>query len=127
MPSMKPQHTGFSRLLHSTRYSLQGLLAGWRHEAALRLELVLLVVLFPISFWLADTMMQWMMLMMSALFVISVELLNSAIEAVVDRIGLEKNELSGRAKDFGSAAVLTASLMAATVWGGLFLMRFGVL
>ncbi|MCM2129803.1 diacylglycerol kinase [Larsenimonas rhizosphaerae] len=122
---MKPQHTGFGRLLHSTRYSLQGLAAGWRHEAALRLELVLLAVLFPLSFWIGRTPTEWMLLMASALFVISVELLNSAIETVVDRIGLEKHELSGRAKDLGSAAVLTSSLLAGLVWGGLLLVRLG--
>ncbi|WP_106476078.1 diacylglycerol kinase [Phytohalomonas tamaricis] len=124
---MKPGHTGFVRLIHSTRYSWQGFLAGWRHEAAFRLEIVLAVVLFPISFWLGRSFVEWLLLVGSALIVLAVELVNSAIESIVDRIGSEHHELSGRAKDMGSAAVLMSAFFAGLVWGGLLLQRLGVI
>ncbi|ANF59765.1 diacylglycerol kinase [Halotalea alkalilenta] len=122
---MKSANTGFTRLLHSTRYSWYGLRSGWRFEEAFRLEVVLLVVLFPATFWLARSFTDWLLLVGSALLVLIVELLNSAIEAVVDRVGSEYHELSGRAKDLGSAAVLISALFAALVWGGLLLVRLG--
>lgn len=123
---MKPAHTGFKRLLYSTRYSLKGLAAAWRFEAAFRQELAVTALLLPVTFWLGRDLVEWLLLMGSALMVMAVELLNSAVESVVDRIGVEHHELSGRAKDLGSAAVFLSVLFAFLVWGGLFLERLGV-
>ncbi|RKQ96907.1 diacylglycerol kinase [Kushneria sinocarnis] len=123
---MKPGHSGFRRLLYSTRYSLKGLGAAWRNEAAFRQELVLALVLLPTTFWLGRSLLEWLLLLGSALLVMIVELLNSAIEAIVDRIGVEHHVLSGRAKDLGSAAVFLAVLFAFLVWGGLLLSRLGL-
>ncbi|TVM05229.1 MAG: diacylglycerol kinase [Halomonas sp.] len=114
---MKPSQTGLKHLVHSTRYSLKGLRAAFRHEAAFRQEVVLSVVLLPLAWWIADDPISWLMLMGSCLLVLITELLNSAVESVVDRIGPEKHELSGRAKDIGSAAVMLALLLAGLCWG----------
>lgn len=113
---MKPGHTGWRHLVHSTRYSIQGLKAAWRHEAAFRQELVLFLLLLPLAGWLGDGPVEWVLLLGSGLVVLAVELLNSAIESVVDRIGPEHHELSGRAKDLGSAAVMMALLLAGLTW-----------
>lgn len=120
---MKPAHTGFKRLFHSTRYSFKGLSAAWRNEAAFRQELILTVLLLPTTFWLGQTLMEWLLLMGSAVLVMAVELLNSAVETVVDRIGVEHHELSGRAKDLGSAAVFISVMFAFLVWGSLLFAR----
>lgn len=114
---MKPSHTGLKHLLHSTRYSLKGLQAAFRHEAAFRQEVVLSVLLLPLAWWIADDPLSWLILIGSCLVVLITELLNSAVESVVDRIGTEKHELSGRAKDIGSAAVMLALLLAGLCWG----------
>ncbi|OHV07674.1 diacylglycerol kinase [Kushneria phosphatilytica] len=123
---MKPGHSGFRRLLYSTRYSLKGLGAAWRNEAAFRQELILTLVLLPTTFWLGRSLLEWLLLLGSALLGMIVELLNSAIEAIVDRIGVEHHVLSGRAKDLGSAAVFLSVLFAFLVWGSLLLSRLGV-
>lgn len=114
---MKPGRTGISRLLHAARYSLQGLAAAFRNEAAFRQELLLVAALFAASFWLARDLQQWLLLVLPLFVLLVVELLNSAIEAAVDRMGDTPHELSGRAKDMGSAAVLLSLLMIATAWG----------
>lgn len=108
--------TGLKRLILATGYSRDGLLAAWRHEAAFRQELLLLVVLGPLGLWLGTGGVEKALLVGSLLLVLIVELLNSAIEAVVDRTGAERHELSGRAKDLGSAAVLISLLLVALVW-----------
>ncbi|MFM1989589.1 MAG: hypothetical protein RJA99_2546 [Pseudomonadota bacterium] len=108
---------GFGRLLGATRYSIGGLRAAWRHEAAFRQELAACAVLVPIALWLPVAPLAKLALVASLLLVLIVELLNSALEAVVDRIGVERHELSGRAKDLGSAAVLFALLLVAATWG----------
>ncbi|MFC0337940.1 diacylglycerol kinase (ATP) [Kushneria avicenniae] len=120
---MKPAHTGIKRLFHSTRYSWKGLTAAWHNEAAFRQELIVTVLLLPATFWLGQSLMQWLLLMGSAVLVMAVELLNSAVETVVDRIGVEHHELSGRAKDLGSAAVFLCVLFAFLVWGSLLVAR----
>lgn len=117
---------GIRRLLAATGYSLAGLRAAWRHEAAFRQEVVLALVLAPLAFWLGETSLQRLLLLGSCLLVLIVELLNSAIEAVVDRIGPELHELSGRAKDLGSAAVFLSLLLAAAAWAVVALERFAV-
>ncbi len=121
---MKPGKTGLRRLVNATGYSCKGLRASWQHEAAFRQELLLTVVLVAASFWLAQSVLQWLALITPLLLLLIVELLNSAIEAVVDRIGDEHHELAGRAKDMGSAAVLLCLLLVALVWGALCYERF---
>ncbi|MGE4534901.1 MULTISPECIES: diacylglycerol kinase [Halomonas] len=114
---MKPGHTGWQHLVHSTRYSLKGFRAAWRHEAAFRQELALCGLLLPLAWWVGDGPVEWILLIGSCLVVLAVELLNSAIESVVDRIGTEHHELSGRAKDLGSAAVMVTLILAGLTWG----------
>lgn len=105
-----------ARLVHATHYSLQGLRAAFRHEAAFRQECILSLVLIPAGLWLGRTGAERALLVGSILLVIIVELLNSGLEAVVDRFGGEQHELSGRAKDVGSAAVFIALLNVVVVW-----------
>ena len=114
---MKPGHTGLTHLVHSTRYSLKGLKAAFRNEAAFRQEVVITALLLPLAWWIGDSIISWLLLVSSLFFVLIVELLNSAIENVVDRIGTEHHELSGRAKDIGSAAVMLSLIMAGLTWG----------
>ena len=114
---MKPTPVnGFVRLFNATRYSLQGLHAAFRHEQAFRLEVYVLVVIVPLTFFLTEVTFERGLLIASWLLVMLTELLNSAIEAVVDRFGGAQHELSGRAKDIGSAAVMLALLIAAIIW-----------
>ena len=113
---MKPAKTGVSRLIDATRYSGKGLRACWRHEAAFRQELLLFLVLLPCSVVVAKTPVQWLLLVMPLLILLIVELMNSAIENVVDRIGDDFHELSGRAKDMGSAAVFICLVMTGLSW-----------
>jgi diacylglycerol kinase (ATP) len=113
----KRQRTGWRRLWAATGYSIRGLRSAWMNETAFRQELLLVLVLSPLAFWLGTTQTQRALLILSLLLILITELLNSAIEAVVDRIGTEYNELSGRAKNLGSAAVLVALVAAAAVWG----------
>jgi len=121
---MKPGHTGITHLIHSTRYSIKGLKAAFQHEAAFRQELFLCLLLIPASFWLGQTTVERLLLIGSCMLVLIVELVNSAIEAVVDRIGPELHELSGRAKDIGSAAVFIALAFTGIVWLSLTYDRF---
>ncbi|WP_419633147.1 diacylglycerol kinase, partial [Thiolapillus sp.] len=97
-------------------FSLAGFRAVWRHEEAFRLEILLFVITTPLAVWLTESGVERLLLIGSIVLVLIVELLNSAVEAVVDRIGLEQHELSGRAKDIGSAAVTTALAWAAATW-----------
>lgn len=113
---MKPGKTGFSRIVHATGYSIQGLKAAWRNEAAFRQECVLLIIAALIAAFLPVSTIEKILLVGSVSLVVIVELLNSAIEAVVDRVGSEWHELSGRAKDIGSAAVFITLLLAAFTW-----------
>ncbi len=121
---MKPAHTGWRHLIHSTRYSLKGLRAAWLHESAFRQELILCVLLLPLAWWIGQGPVEWILLVGSCLLVLVVELLNSAIENVVDRIGPEHHELSGRAKDIGSAAVMMALFLSGLTWALLAWQKF---
>ncbi|MEJ2307977.1 MAG: diacylglycerol kinase [Gammaproteobacteria bacterium] len=114
---MKPGDTGIKRLFKASGYSARGFAACFRHEAAFRQEIAVSLVLIPLGLWLGQTGVERALLVGSWLLVLIVELLNSAIEAVVDRIGPESHELSGRAKDIGSATVLLAILVAMLTWG----------
>ncbi len=121
---MAGDRIGLRRLPRACVYSLQGLRAAWRYEAAFRQELLLTAILLPIACWLARNALEFALLVATLLLILAVELLNSGIEAVVDRLGAERHELSGRAKDLGSAAVLVSILLAATVWGAVAFSRF---
>jgi diacylglycerol kinase (ATP) len=107
--------TGLNRIWHAFGYSLEGLKAGWS-EKAFRQEAILSVVLIPTAFCLGRTWVETALLAGTALLVCITELLNSAVEAAIDRIGLERHELSKRAKDMGSAAVLLSLLLCGGVW-----------
>ncbi|HZJ94677.1 MAG TPA: diacylglycerol kinase [Thiopseudomonas sp.] len=113
---MKPGAKGIRRLIHAGRYSWQGLKAAWKSEAAIRQEVLALVVLLPIALLVPVSAAEKALLTFSAILLLVVELINSAIEAVVDRLGTEYHELSGKAKDIGSAAVLVTLLAAVIVW-----------
>jgi len=113
-PGVKP--TGLSRLLKAFGNTGKGLMGCWREEAAFRQECVLAVILIPAGIWLGHTGVERAMLVAPILLVLVVELLNSAIEATIDRIGAERHALSGLAKDLGSAAVFLAFLMLGISW-----------
>jgi diacylglycerol kinase (ATP) len=113
---VKPGKGGLARLVDATSYSVKGIGACWRNEAAFRQEVLLVAFLLPLSFWVAASVEQWLLLILPLLLLLIVELLNSAVENIVDRIGHDFNELSGRAKDMGSAAVLISLLMTGLAW-----------
>ena len=115
--------TGLSRVWHAGLYSWAGLRAGWR-ETAFRQEAILAIVLVPLSFWLGRSWVEVALLAGAVLLVLIVELLNTGIEAVVDRIGPEWHALSKRAKDMGSAAVLLSLLLAGGIWLAALYTRF---
>ena len=114
---MKPKNKGLIRLLYATRYSFQGLRALWRHEAAFRQELMLSVLLTPVIIMADVTPAERALLVLSLLLILITEILNTAVEVVIDRIGHEDHALSGRAKDMGSAAVMLSLIGAAITWG----------
>lgn len=123
-PINKPGHRGISHVFNAMLYSFKGLKAACRYEEAFRLELLACVVMLPLALWLGQNGMERAMLVGSLLLVLIVELLNSAVETVVDRIGTEYHVLSGRAKDIGSAAVFMALVNVAIIWGFLLYERF---
>ncbi|CPR14517.1 diacylglycerol kinase [Brenneria goodwinii] len=116
--------SGLTRIIKATGYSLQGLKQVWRHEAAFRQETLLAIVGSIIACLLSITLVEKLLLIGAVVLIMLFELVNSAIEAVVDRVGLERHELSGRAKDIGSAAVFVAILLAAVVWGSILWQHF---
>ncbi|HEV3007797.1 MAG TPA: diacylglycerol kinase [Burkholderiales bacterium] len=103
-------------MLNATRYSLAGLAAAARHEDAFRVELIFVVLLTPLALWLGHTGVERALLIASLILVLIVELLNSAVEATVDRISFENHRLAKRAKDIGSAAVMLSLVNAGVVW-----------
>ncbi|HBO39277.1 MAG TPA: diacylglycerol kinase [Pasteurellaceae bacterium] len=107
---------GLTHLIKSTRYSLKGLKTTIKNETAFRHELMLGIILIPLAFYLGENKYEIILMIVSYLLILIVELLNSSIESVVDRIGLEHHELSGRAKDQGSAAVFIALVNCALIW-----------
>lgn len=115
---------GLVRLWHALRHSLAGLRAGWA-EQAFRLEAVLAVLLLPLAFWLGRSWVEVAVLAGSVVAVLVVELLNTAVEAAIDRVGPQWHLLSKRAKDLGSAAVLLALLFCGAVWVAALVARFG--
>ena len=107
---------GLRRLVLATGYSWKGLRAGWKNEEAFRQEVILACVLIPLAIWLDLGLIQTILLITSVLLILIVEILNSAIEAVVDLVTPEKHTLAGRAKDMGSAAVMLSLVNAAVTW-----------
>ena len=108
---------GPGRMFKATVWSLQGLRAAWLHESSFRLEVYLFVVLAPLALWLGDDGIERALLIGAMVLVLSAELLNSAIEAVIERYGPEHHELAGRAKDMGSAAVFVLMMNVLLTWG----------
>ena len=106
-----------ARVLKAAQWSWQGLRAAWRHESSFRLEVYLLVVLAPLALWLGANGVERALLLGSLLLVLAAELLNSAVEAVIERYGAEYHELAGRAKDMGSAAVFVLMMNVLLCWG----------
>ena len=108
---------GPRRILLATKWSLQGLRSAWMYESSFRLEVYLMVLLTPLGLWLGQSGIERVLLVGSGLLVLSIELLNSAIEAVIERYGPEHHELAGRAKDMGSAAVFVLMGNVVLTWG----------
>lgn len=123
---MKPNGlSGVARLIAAVHNSISGFRDAWTREAAFRQEVLLFIPAVPLSFWIAEGLGQIALLLGSLLFLILVEILNSALEAVVDRVGPERHELSRIAKDLGSAAVMLATLFPLAVWITLALNKIG--
>ena len=110
-------NTGLTRIIKAGQYSWQGLSAAYKHEEAFRQELWVSLILIPAGFWLGQNGVEKALLVGAVLLLPLVEILNSSIEAIVDRIGEEHHELAGRAKDMGSAAVAIAIVLLILVWG----------
>ncbi|MBD3584460.1 diacylglycerol kinase [Salinimonas sp. HHU 13199] len=114
---MKTKNTGFIRLYFATIYSCKGLKAAFLSEPAVRQELAAICVLVPIAFWLDISVVERLLLILSLFIVLITELLNSAVEALADRVSTEVHVLIGKAKDIGSAAVFVSLILAMLVWG----------
>jgi diacylglycerol kinase (ATP) len=117
-------HTGWRRVIRAVGHSARGLRAAWQFESAFRQECVLFLLLSPLGFWLGRTWVEQALLVGSAALVLIVELLNSAIESTVDRVSMEHHELSKRAKDLGSAAVMLSLLLCTAIWACAAWVRF---
>ncbi|MDR0217426.1 MAG: diacylglycerol kinase [Enterobacteriaceae bacterium] len=117
---MANSSTGINRIIKAAGYSIKGIKAAWKNEAAFRQEGVLAILAVIVAFLFDFNLIERLFLISSIILVVIVELLNSAIEAVVDRIGSEYHELSGRAKDMGSAAVFITVILALFIWGIIF-------
>ena len=107
---------GLKRFINAIFFSFAGFKATWKHEEAFRQEVIVFIAVIPLAIWLAETNIELVLLIVSVGLVLVVELLNSAIEAVVDRIGVEYHELAGRAKDIGSAAVMLSIMLSIVTW-----------
>ena len=116
MSGGKPGTTGFRRVWNSMFFSLAGLRAAWRHESAFRQECCLALLMIPSGLWLGENAVERSLLIGTVFLVLITEILNSAIEAVVDRVSTERHKLSGQAKDMGSAAVFLALVLAGCTW-----------
>ena len=117
-------HTGWRRVVRAAGHSARGLRAAWQFESAFRQECVLFLLLSPLGLWLGHTWVEQALLVGSAALVLIVELLNSAIESTVDRVSMEHHELSKRAKDLGSAAVMLSLLLCTAIWACAAWVRF---
>lgn len=108
---------GLKHLINAAGYSVNGLITAFREETAFRHELMVFLLLLPLALWLDVSSAEKALMIAVLVLVLIVELINSAIEAAIDRIGLERHDLSGRAKDMGSAAVFLALMLVVLVWG----------
>ena len=113
----KPGNTGVRRIINAMFFSIAGLKTAWQNEAAFRQECLLCVVLIPAGVWLGQNAVERALLIGSCLLVLIVELLNTAVEFVVDRVGTDHHRLSGQAKDLGSAAVFMSLVLVVVIWG----------
>ena len=113
---MKPGLTGITRIIAASKNSTNGIRDAWRYESAFKQDVALSVLLLILSFKLAQSLVEWLLLILPLFLLIIVELLNSAIENIVDRIGAERHILSGRVKDMGSSAVMFCLILIATIW-----------
>jgi diacylglycerol kinase (ATP) len=123
---MKPGLSGIARIIAATKNSLHGIRDAWRFESAFRQDSAISLLLLLLSFWLAQTIVEWLLLIMPLFLLLIVEIINSAIENVVDRIGEERHILSGRAKDMASSAVMFCLILIAIVWLSIAWSRFYV-
>ncbi len=121
--NLQKTRKGLSRVWHATGYSIAGLRAGWG-ETAFRQEALLALVMLPAALWFGKTWLEIAVLCASVVLVLIVELLNTAVETAIDRIGPEWHDLSKRAKDMGSAAVLLSLLLCAGIWAAALVHRF---
>ena len=119
------QRRGIKQIINAGKWSMQGLHAAFKHEASFRLEVYLAVLLIPIAIYFSKSPMQLLLMLGTVLIVLLVEILNSAIEAVVDMVcGEERHELAKRAKDMGSAAVFLAQMLVLVSWGTIFYINY---
>ena len=116
---------GLERLVAATGFSVAGIRAAWRSEEAFRLEMLAAIVMLPLAFWLGADAVQRSLLFGTVLIVLIVELLNTAVEYTIDRIGTDHHKLSGHAKDMGSAAVLISLLLCGLTWSSVIWERLG--
>ena len=123
-PFDKQANTGIRHLVNAARFSLQGLKACWRHEDAFRQEVVGFALLLPLGAWLATSLGDFLLLACACLLALAMELLNSGIEAAIDRFGGERHEMSGRAKDYGSAAVMMSLVIVGLVFAYILFRHF---
>jgi diacylglycerol kinase (ATP) len=120
----KKSNTGLTHLINATRFTWQGLKAAFRHESAFRQELAFAIILFPAAFVVGSDLMETAVLILVLFIVLITELLNSGLEAIVDKTTPEQNELAGRAKDLGSAAVFVALTAVVTIWTLVFIKNY---
>ena len=116
-PNPHKIHTGWRRVVRATGHSARGLRDAWQFESAFRQEIVLFLLVLPLGAWLGRNWVERVLLIGTFVLVLIVELLNSAVESTVDRISMDHHELSRRAKDLGSAAVMVSLLLCGAVWG----------
>lgn len=112
----KSENTGFKHLINATRFSLEGLRSAIERESAFRQELFMFMIVLPSGAWFADSLGVFIALMCACFLVLTVELLNSGIEAAVDRVGMEQHDMAKLAKDYGSAAVMMSLFIVAAIW-----------
>ena len=120
----KQNNKGIQRLVNATRFTFKGIRSAWSNEEAFRRESLVLILVIPAGLFIGETFVQKGLFICVWLLVLIIELLNSALESVVDRIGYEKHPLSGQAKDMGSAAVFIGICMSVIIWGSIICERF---
>lgn len=119
-----PNNTGLRRIVNAFWFSMHGFKACFKTEEAFRQEVYLSIIMIPLAFWVGETITEQILLIGSVFLVLTVELLNTAVERAIDRISFEKHELSKESKDMGSAAVFLMLILAGFVWGSLLIDKF---